>query len=121
MDITRWGLMVTKLRAKFIPIDYGLELFKRQKNLKQKDMCLKDYIKEFYKFTIRSGHRELSKEKVARYSNGLRFNIHDEVGMLSISSVEDSYQHSLRAEEKLKRKHQGNPLRKGEAGQVGTS
>ena len=54
-------------------------------------MIVKDYIEEFYKLTIRSGHRELSKEKVAQYINGLRFNIQDEVGMLNISSVEDSY------------------------------
>ena len=29
MKITRWRLMVTKLKAKFIPADYELELFKR--------------------------------------------------------------------------------------------
>ena len=29
--------------------------------------------------------------------------------MLNISSVEDAYQYSLRAKEKLKGKHQGNP------------
>ena len=38
-------------------------------------MFVKDYTKEFYKLTIQSGHRELSKEKVAWYVNGLRFNI----------------------------------------------
>ena len=66
---------MTKLKAMFIPSDYELELFKRLHNLKQKDMTVKDYIEEFYKLTIRSGHRELSKEKVAWYINGLRFNI----------------------------------------------
>ena len=54
---------MTKLKAKFIPIDYELELFKRSQNLKQKDIIVKDYNKEF-KLTIRSGDRELSKEKV---------------------------------------------------------
>ena len=29
MKITRWRLMVTKLKAKFIPDDYELELFKK--------------------------------------------------------------------------------------------
>ena len=42
-------------------------------------MSVKDYTEEFYKFTIRSGHKKLSKEKVARYINGLKFNIqHDQ-------------------------------------------
>ena len=56
---------MNKLKAKFIPIDYELELFKRLQNLKQKDMTVKYYTKEFYKLTIQSGHRKLSKEKVA--------------------------------------------------------
>ena len=65
MKITRWRLMVTKLKAKFIPTDYELDLFKRFQNLKQKDMTMKCYTEEFYKLTIRSWHRELPKEKVA--------------------------------------------------------
>ena len=47
MKITRWKLMVTKLKAKFIPANYELELFKKLQNLKQKDMTVKDYIEEF--------------------------------------------------------------------------
>ena len=100
--------MVTKLKAKFIPTDYELELFKRLQNLKQKDMSVKDYIEEFYKLTIRSRHRELSKEKVALYVNGLRFNIQDEVGMMKIESVEEDYWYALKVEDKLKRKSQSN-------------
>ena len=64
MKISRWRLMVAKLKAKFIPADYELELFKRLKNLKQNDMIVKDYTEQFYKLTIQSGHRELPKEKV---------------------------------------------------------
>ena len=71
-------------------------------------MSVKDYVEEFYKLTIRSGHRELSKEKVAWYVNGLRFNIQDEVGILKIDSVEDTYQYDLKVEDKLKMKNQGS-------------
>ena len=77
MKIIRWRLMVTKLKAKFILTNYKLELFKRLHNLKQKDMNMKYYTKEFYKLTIWSRHRELSKEKIDRYINGLRFNVQD--------------------------------------------
>ena len=69
--------MVTKLKVEFIPADYELELFEMLQNLKKKDLSVKDYIKELYKLTIWSGHRELSKEKVAQYISGLRFNIQD--------------------------------------------
>ena len=67
-------------------------------------MVTKYYIEEFYKLTIQSGHRELSKEKVAQYVNSLRFNIQDEVGMLKIDSFEDAYQYTLKDEDQLKRK-----------------
>lgn len=107
MKITQWRLMVTKLKAKFIPVDYEHELFKKLHNLKQKDMSVKDYI-EFYKLTIRFGHRELSKEVVERYINGLRFNIQDEIGMLKSDLVEDAYVYALKAKDKLKRRHQSN-------------
>lgn len=43
MKITRWRLMVTKLKTKFIPTDYEIELFNRLQNLKQKDMSMEDY------------------------------------------------------------------------------
>ena len=70
MKITRWRLMMTKLKAKFIPTDYELELFKKLQNLKQKDTFVKYYTKVLYKLTIWFGHRELLKEKVAQYING---------------------------------------------------
>jgi hypothetical protein len=38
-------------------------------------MNVKDYIEEFYKLTIRACHIEQYLEKVARYLNGLKFNI----------------------------------------------
>lgn len=37
--ITRWRLMVIKMKARFIPIDYELELFKRLQNLKKGYAC----------------------------------------------------------------------------------
>ena len=52
MKICRWRLIVTKLKAKFIPPNFELELFKSLQNLKQKDMTMKDYIEKFHKLTI---------------------------------------------------------------------
>lgn len=43
-------------------------------------------------------------EKVARYINGLRYEIQDEISLLSLRTVEDAYQAALKAEEKLLRK-----------------
>jgi uncharacterized protein YjbK len=67
-------------------------------------MKVKEYTKEFYKLNIRAGHQESNDEKVARYMNGLRYDIQDEMSMVTIRTVEDSYQMALKAEEKLSRK-----------------
>jgi hypothetical protein len=67
-------------------------------------MTVKEYTEEFYKLNIRAGHRESDDEKVARYLNGLRYDIQDELSMETIRTVEDAYQMALKAEEKLSRK-----------------
>jgi uncharacterized protein YjbK len=67
-------------------------------------MSVKEYTEEFYKLNIRVGHHESNDEKVARYMNGLRYEIQDEMSMMTIRTVEDAYQMALKAEEKLSRK-----------------
>jgi uncharacterized protein YjbK len=96
--------MITKMKAKFIPKDYQITLFRRMQNLRHKMMSVKEYTEEFYRLNIRAGHRESDDEKVARYLNGLRYDIQDELSMLTIRTVEDAYQMALKAEEKLSRK-----------------
>jgi hypothetical protein len=64
-------------------------------------MTVREYTEEFYKLNIRVGHQESDDEKVARYLNGLRYDIQDELSMLTIRTVEDAYQMALKAEEKL--------------------
>jgi hypothetical protein len=68
-------------------------------------MTFKEYTEEFYQLNIRIGQWERDKEKVARYINGLRYEIQDELNMMSFKTVEDAYQFVLKEEEKLARKH----------------
>jgi hypothetical protein len=99
-----WDRMIAKMKEKFIPRDYQITLFRRMKNLKQKLMTVKEYTEEFYKLNIRASHRESNDEKVARYLNGLRYDIQDELSMVTIRTIEDAYHMALKAEEKLGRK-----------------
>jgi hypothetical protein len=72
-------------------------------------MIVKEYTEEFYKLNIRTGQREKDEENFSRYINGLRYEIQDEINMMSIRNVEDAYKFTLNAEEKLARKkiHRG--------------
>ena len=67
-------------------------------------MTVKEYTEEFYRLNIRVGHRESDDEKVARYMNGLRYEIQDEMSMMTIRTMEDAYQMALKVEEKLSQK-----------------
>ena len=96
--------MIVKMNEKFIHRDYQITLFRRMQNLRQKLMIVKEYIEEFYRLNIRAGHRESDDEKVARYLNGLRYDIQDELSMLTIKTVEDAYQMALKSEKKMSRK-----------------
>ena len=98
--------MVNKVKKKFLPADYQVSLLRKMQNLKQKDMTVKEYTKEFYRLDIRSGHVDDDVEKIVRYINGLRFEIQDEISFVKLESVEEAYQYALKDEEILTKKHE---------------
>jgi hypothetical protein len=51
--IKSWDRMIAKMKAKFIPRDYQITLFRRMQNLRQKLMTVKEYTEEFYRLNIR--------------------------------------------------------------------
>jgi hypothetical protein len=65
---------------------------------------VKQYTEDFYRLNIRAGQKENEYEKTTRYINGMSYEIHEEINMMSISKFKDSYQEALKAEEKLARK-----------------
>jgi hypothetical protein len=96
--------MVTNMKANFMPKDYQINLFRKMQNLRQKGMAVKEYTKDFYRMNIRTRQRERDEEKFSRYINGLRYEIQDDLRMMSVKTVEHAYQFSLKVEEKLARK-----------------
>jgi hypothetical protein len=91
-----WDRMVAKMKDKFIPKDYQINIYRRLQNLKQRGLSMKEYIEEFYRLNIRAGQKGNEDEKTARYINGLRYEIQEEINMMSISIVEDAYQATLK-------------------------
>jgi hypothetical protein len=45
---------------------------------------VKEYTEEFYRLNIRDGQKENEDEKTTRYINGLRYEIQEEINMMSI-------------------------------------
>jgi hypothetical protein len=89
--IKSWDRMVAKMKYKFIPKYYQINLFRRMHTLRQKGMIVKEYTEEFYIHNIRVGHWESDDEIFFRYMNGLRYEIQDEMSMVTIRNVEYAY------------------------------
>lgn len=98
--------MVNKLKGKFLPCDYQINLVRRMQSLRQKDSSIKEYTEELYRLGIRSRHDEDDVERIGRYLNGLRNSIQEEISMVELESIEEAYQFSLKAEEKLNKRHE---------------
>jgi hypothetical protein len=56
VNIKSWDIMVAKFKGNSVPKDYQLNLFRQLQNLRQKNMTVKEYTKEFYRLNIRVGH-----------------------------------------------------------------
>ena len=96
--------MLCKIKSHFMPKDYQLNLIRQLHNLRQKPMAVKEYTKEFFRLSIRAGHTQGGLERVARYINGLRYDIQDEINVLNLKIVEYAYQVNSKVEWKLLRK-----------------
>eukprot|EP00253_Pinus_taeda_P006760 PITA_06760 len=104
LPIRKWPRMVAKLKGRFLPKDYQVELYRRVQNLSQKGMTVQEYTEEFYRVNLRASYTEDTPEKIARYVNGLRMEILDEISILSPRSVEEAFQSAVKAQEKINRR-----------------
>eukprot|EP00253_Pinus_taeda_P014651 PITA_14651 len=64
-------------------------------------MTVKEYTEEFYRVNLQAGYIDDTLEKTARYVNGLRLEILDEISILSPRYIEEAFQSVVKAEEKI--------------------
>lgn len=112
LPIRKWPRMVAKLKGRFLPKDYQVELYRRVQNLRQKGMTVKEYTEEFYRVNLRVGYTDDTPEKTARYVNGLRMEILDEISIISPRNIEEAFQSVVKVEEKINRKQNNRRRRR---------
>eukprot|EP00253_Pinus_taeda_P025814 PITA_25814 len=106
-DEKKVKFVVTKLKGHAVLWWDGVQAERKRlgkKPIKNWSIMVAKIREEFYKVSIRTGETQDSDEKVARYVNGLRMDIQDEISILSPKAIEVAYQMALKAEEKLMRK-----------------
>lgn len=99
-----WKKTLDLVKEAYVPMDYNVQLHRRRQNLKQKEMDMSSYTKEFMKLCVRTKVKESEDEKVARYLNGLRFANQEDLNLHTPETVQKCFQLALKVEEKLKRR-----------------
>ena len=59
-------------------------------------LTAREYTEDLYKVNLRARYVEESPKKPARYVNGLRMDIQEEINMISPRTMEEEYQSTLR-------------------------
>ena len=99
-QIATWKKMKIKIRKQFIPEDYEVLVHKRLQNIRQRDLDVSTYTQEFHNLTLRAKMYETEKQKPARYINGLKYSIQDELTLITLGSVHQCFNMALKFEEK---------------------
>ncbi|KAL4196278.1 hypothetical protein AMTRI_Chr04g245380 [Amborella trichopoda] len=89
--ILSWEKMKSRLKEKFLPIDYTQMFFSQFNNLRQETKSAAEYTKEFYKLIARNDIQETEEQLVSRYV----------VEMHQLWKINDDYQLALKVEVKL--------------------
>ncbi|KAG6524014.1 hypothetical protein ZIOFF_013903 [Zingiber officinale] len=77
--IISWEKMKARLRQNFLPANFAQTIFMQFNTLQQGNKSVTDYMEEFYRLMARIDNQELEDQLAARYVNGLKATIKDEV------------------------------------------
>ena len=85
--IVTWKGMVNKVKHTCLPDDYEVQLHRRRKNLRQKDLDVQAYTGEFQKLCLRSKVVEEESIKLERYLNDLKWSIQEEMSLVNLKPL----------------------------------
>ncbi|KAI9186201.1 hypothetical protein LWI28_014775 [Acer negundo] len=94
--------MKIRLREKYLPTYYRSALLDQYLNIKQSSSSVNDYMSIFYDLLIRCNIKEEPNVTVARFLNGLKFEVKRVVSIHNPETLEDAYSKALEAEKYLR-------------------
>ncbi|KAI9194147.1 hypothetical protein LWI28_003501 [Acer negundo] len=100
--ITLWSEMKIRLREKYLPTYYRSALLEQYLNIKQSSSSVNDYMSVFDDLLIRCNIKEEPDVTVARFLNGLKFEVKSVVSIDNPKTLEDAYSKALEAEKYLR-------------------
>ena len=81
-EVRNWELMKRLMTRHFIPLDVRDKLYLKLQRLKQGDLSVEDYAKEFKLFVIASDLGESEGQKIERFVSGLKSEIKKDFGLV---------------------------------------
>ncbi|KAI9185053.1 hypothetical protein LWI28_003722 [Acer negundo] len=100
--ITLWSEMKIRLREKYLPTYYRSALLDQYLNIKQSSSSVNEYMSIFDDLLIRCNIKEEPDVTVARFLNGLKFEVKRVVSIHNPKILEDAYFKALEAEKYLR-------------------
>ncbi|XP_074321438.1 uncharacterized protein LOC141657945 [Silene latifolia] len=83
-----WESLKRKLRKRYIPNNYRIDLFRKSAELMQGSMSIAEYITEFEKLAMLCEVDEIEEQKMARFCRGLNRSIAIVVDLQNYSSFD---------------------------------
>ena len=100
--ITLWFEMKIRLREKYLPTYYCSALLDQYLNIKQSSSSVTDYMSVFDDLLIRCNIKEEPDVTIAKFLNGLKFEVKRVVSIHNPDTLEDAYSKALEAEKYLR-------------------
>jgi hypothetical protein len=102
-NIRVWQKMLKCMKMNWMPLDYQQFFFGEFQNLRQKDLSIPAFTKEFLRPQIRTRLQEDDENVIEIYMNALRFQLQDELALIKVNSMDEAYHLVLKEREKLNR------------------
>ena len=94
--ITTWAEMKGRLRTKYVPVNYKIQLIDTWQRIQQKQRSVRDYINEFQELMIACELEEDQLSIISRFKTGLREDIKIELELREVSTLDEAYKVALR-------------------------
>ncbi|GFZ18991.1 hypothetical protein Acr_27g0007300 [Actinidia rufa] len=88
--IRTWRRMRRLMEERFLPPDYQQELFRQYQECRQGVRTSEAYTEEFYRLSARNNLPESEDQQIARFVNGLRVAIRDQVSLQTMYSLNEA-------------------------------
>ncbi|XP_071920645.1 uncharacterized protein [Coffea arabica] len=104
LPITTWTELKRLMKRRFVPSHYHRDLYQKLQTLTQGQRSVEDYYKDMEISMLRADIQEDREATMARFLNGLRVEIADQLELQYYVEIENMVEKAIKIEQRLKRR-----------------